>query len=195
MNCNVTLKEIAIKTGYSISTVSKALNDSHEISSLTKEKIIKKASALNYSPNFFARNLKKKKNFIIGVIIPDFKNDFFYNLVNGIAEETSDHNHRVMIYQTCNNPRKEINYINLLSEDIVDGLIVCTSFFLETYLSDNNNYFNILHKNTPFTIVNRKDKENIEVDRSKEFTTKYGKKIVNDLIVRIKQNNIQLKAS
>ncbi len=192
MQNTITLKSLAIKTGFSISTVSKALNDSHEISSQTKEKITKIADALNYTPNFFARNLKSKKNFIIGVIIPDFKNDFFYNLVNGITEETSDNNHRVMVYQTCNNPHKEVNYINLLSEDIIDGLIVCTSFFSEKYLDGNKSYFNISKNNTPFTIVNKK---NIISEETKELTTKYGKTIVNDLIVRIKQNNIQLKAS
>ncbi|WBX70502.1 LacI family DNA-binding transcriptional regulator [Tenacibaculum retecalamus] len=61
MQNTITLKNIALETGFSISTVSKALNDSHEISSVTKEKIIKIATALNYTPNFFARNLKKKK--------------------------------------------------------------------------------------------------------------------------------------
>lgn len=188
----VTLKNIALETGFSISTVSKALNDSHEISTLTKEKIIKIASALNYTPNFFARNLKKKKNFIIGVIIPDFRNDFFYNLVNGITEETSKNSHRVMIYQTCNNPNKEVNYIKLLSEDIIDGLIVCTSFFSEKYLAGNKSYYNISKSNTPFTIINKK---NVVTEDTKELTTNYGKKIVNDLIVRIRQNNVQLKAS
>ncbi|MDO6812124.1 LacI family DNA-binding transcriptional regulator [Tenacibaculum soleae] len=188
----VTLKNIALETGFSISTVSKALNDSHEISTLTKEKIIKIASALNYTPNFFARNLKKKKNFIIGVIIPDFRNDFFYNLVNGITEETSENSHRVMIYQTCNNPNKEVNYIKLLSEDIIDGLIVCTSFFSEKYLAGNKSYYNISKSNTPFTIINKK---NVVTEDTKELTTNYGKKIVNDLIVRIRQNNVQLKAS
>ncbi|WP_422091668.1 LacI family DNA-binding transcriptional regulator [Tenacibaculum ovolyticum] len=195
MQNTITLKNIAIEAGYSISTVSKALNDSHEISNITKEKIRKIASSLNYIPNFFARNLKSKKNFIIGVIIPDFKNEFFYNLVNGITEETSDNSHRVMVYQTCNSPRKEINYINLLSEDIIDGLIVCTSFYSEKYLDDNKNYFNFSQKNTPFTIVNKKNKESIMTEKAKEYAVKYGKTLVNDLIVRIKQNNIQLKAS
>lgn len=192
MNCNVTLKEIALKTGFSISTVSKALNDSHEISSLTKERITKIASALNYRPNFFARNLKNKKNFIIGVIIPDFKNDFYYDLVNGITEETSENGHRVMVYQTCNNQHKEINYINLLSEDIIDGLIICTSFLSEKYLDNNKSYLKISQENTPFTIVNKKN----NIAHKKEAdATQYGVSLVNDLIGRIKQNHVQLKAS
>ncbi|WBX72498.1 hypothetical protein PG912_09510 [Tenacibaculum retecalamus] len=124
--------------------------------------------------------------------MPDFRNDFFYNLVNGITEETSENSHRVMIYQTCNNPNKEVNYIKLLSEDIIDGLIVCTSFFSEKYLDGNKSYYNISKSNTPFTIVNKK---NVITEDTIEFTTKYGKKIVNDLIVRIRQNNVQLKAS
>lgn len=61
MKTNVTLKEIAIKTGFSISTVSKALNNSYEISNVTKKSINDVAKSLCYKPNFFAKNLKKKK--------------------------------------------------------------------------------------------------------------------------------------
>lgn len=72
---------------------------------------------------------------------------------------------------------------------------MCTSFYSEKYLDDNKNYFNFSQKNTPFTIVNKKNKENIMSEKAKEYAVKYGKTLVNDLIVRIKQNNTQLKAS
>ncbi|MGB6152111.1 MAG: LacI family DNA-binding transcriptional regulator [Pricia sp.] len=55
---NTTLKELATRLGYSISTVSRALNDHPDISSDTKEKVKKLANQLHYSPNLFAKGFR-----------------------------------------------------------------------------------------------------------------------------------------
>lgn len=181
MKSNVTLKEIAIKTGFSISTVSKALNNSYEISNVTKKNINDVAKSLCYKPNFFAKNLKKRKNYIIGVIVPNFKDDFIYNFINAIIEETSSKEHRVMLYQTCNSLQRESKYIKLLSDDLIDGLIVYTH---NTLITDYTKQL----KGTLFTIVRKKDNRNesglLKANQIEGLTL--GKKVINDLIFRIK---------
>ena len=77
MKAKATLKQIALEFGVSISTVSKALSDSPEISEATKIKIQEYAALQNYKPNSIAKNLKNQRTNIIGVIIPNILNPFF----------------------------------------------------------------------------------------------------------------------
>ncbi len=62
----VTIKDVAKASGYSISTVSYALNDSGNIPQSTKDKIWAVAKKMKYYPNAAARNLKNKKTYNIG---------------------------------------------------------------------------------------------------------------------------------
>ena len=77
MKAKATLKQIAKELNVSVSTVSKALNDSPEISELTKVKIKEYAKLKNYKPNVIGLNLKNRKTKTIGVIIPNILNSFF----------------------------------------------------------------------------------------------------------------------
>ena len=78
MKQKITIKQIAQALGVSISTVSKALNDSHEISVKTKQKIQEFAKANNYKPNTNAVNLKNRSSKTIGIIIPNMLNHFLH---------------------------------------------------------------------------------------------------------------------
>ncbi len=81
----VTLKHIATILNLSVSTVSKALSNSPEISNTTTKRIVKTANILNYKPNVYAAALKSKRSYIIGIILPDLKDEFFLDVLNGIA--------------------------------------------------------------------------------------------------------------
>ncbi|MCH2193651.1 LacI family DNA-binding transcriptional regulator [Kordia sp.] len=108
----------------SVSTVSKALNDSPEISVATKEKVHQVAKSLNYKPNVIASALRNRRSLILGVILPDLKDTFFLESLIGITEESSKNDYKIMVYQSCNDYKKEIAYTKLLSEsNIIDGLI------------------------------------------------------------------------
>jgi len=72
----------------SVSTVSKSLGDSHEISVSTKQRVLELAKKYKYKPNPFASNLRKKKGKQIAVIIPDIVNNFFDLAVYGIESVT-----------------------------------------------------------------------------------------------------------
>lgn len=88
----VTLKDIAIKCGVSISAVSKALNDSHDISTETKQHIQEVAQGLGYRPNFYARTLKTNHSYNIGILFDDDTNNgfghaFFSNIISAFRGE------------------------------------------------------------------------------------------------------------
>jgi LacI family transcriptional regulator len=83
-NSGITIKEIAETLGYSPSTISKALNNAQDISLVTKKKVIETANLYHYKPNFFAKGLRNKKSFILGVILSDLKDTFFLEVLNGL---------------------------------------------------------------------------------------------------------------
>lgn len=177
MQNTVTLKNIAIKVGVSVSTVSKALNDSYEISHDTKRKIIDIAKGLNYKPNFYAKNLKKREKLILGVILPSLKDEFYLNVLTGITEESYRKGHLIMVYQTGDKIEKEIRYMRLLSEDIIDGLI-----YSSTSKEENKHLQKLLKKELlPIEIIQKKfyekDHKIIGVD--------LGKKLVNRIINQV----------
>ena len=85
-----TLKEIAARTGFSISVVSRALNlkpdAATRISKETRQKILKTAESMGYTRNRFAEFLKRGKHPVIGVFIPEWANRLMADLVYGLAE-------------------------------------------------------------------------------------------------------------
>ena len=75
------IKDVAIKAGVSVSTVSRVMNNRGYISQATKDKVFNAMKDLNYQPNEIAKSLFKKKSNIIGLILPDISTPFY-------AEET-----------------------------------------------------------------------------------------------------------
>ena len=77
------LKELAKELNLSISSVSRALRDSKEISVSTKKIVLAKAKELNYHANPFASNLRRQESKTIAVVIPEIANNFFSLAING----------------------------------------------------------------------------------------------------------------
>ncbi|MGC8977324.1 MAG: LacI family DNA-binding transcriptional regulator [Candidatus Ratteibacteria bacterium] len=82
----VKLKDIAKKTGYDISTVSRALRDDPRVKKETKKKIKKVAEELNYIPDISAKILSGGKSGIIGIILPEIKHSFYSEIFEEIDE-------------------------------------------------------------------------------------------------------------
>ncbi len=156
---NIKLKDIASLLGISISTVSKALNDRPDVKTATKAKVIETANSLNFKPNHIASALRSKRSYILGVILPDLKDMFFLDSLIGITEESSKYDYKIMVYQTCNDYKKEIAYTKLLSEcNIIDGLIF--SSVEEALVSTKKEHLNtIIRKGLP--IVHIENRNNI----------------------------------
>lgn len=123
----------------SISTVSKALNDSHEISPATKERIQEAAKLYNYQPNRIAVNLKSGRANTIGVIIPSVQNFFMTQVLRGIESVIADTPYNIIISITNESLEKEVQFVNTLTQGFVDGIIVTVSE--ETFLNREFSHF------------------------------------------------------
>ena len=135
----ITLKGLSSILGVSISTISKALNDSHEISESTKKRIIETARLHNYRPNKIALGLKSGKTNTIAVIIPSVQNSFFARALYGIESVISKTNYSTIICLTKESYTKEVGNFDMLSNGVVDGFIVAVSE--ETQTLNNYSHF------------------------------------------------------
>ncbi|AMC10055.1 LacI family transcriptional regulator [Lutibacter profundi] len=120
----ITLKKIAQDLGFSISTVSRALNDHPDISIKTKEKIKAFASKFNYVPNLFARGFRTHKTNIIGVIVPNISHYFTSTLLKGVLEEAEIHGYKVIISESVNNITKQTEMLQTMNQFGVDGILL-----------------------------------------------------------------------
>ena len=123
----VNIKYLAEKLKLSPSTVSRALNDSYEISQPTKERVIAMAKALNYQPNPFARSLREQKSKTIAVIIPERINNFFSQVIDGIEEITQEFGYHLLVYSTHENVETERKIISYLLNGRVDAIVMSVS--------------------------------------------------------------------
>ena len=82
----VTIKDIAEKTGVSYATVSRTLNHLSGVNAATREKILAAAHEMGYRPNIHARSLKTNKTYSIALIVPDISNPFFADLAFAVNE-------------------------------------------------------------------------------------------------------------
>ena len=105
---SVNLKKLADELKVSVSTVSRALRDSHEISSETKQKVLSLAAKLNYQPNPYASSLRNQKSLTIAVVVPEIANNFFSLAINGIEEIAYLNGYHVLIYLTHDDYNKEV---------------------------------------------------------------------------------------
>lgn len=123
-----TIRDIAVKAGVSITTVSLVLNGKElRIASATKKKIIRIANELNYRPNQLAVGLITKKTNTIGLIVPDISNTFFGELAKGAEKEASSCAYNIILCNTNDNPDKDVEYLNILLDRGVDAVIMVPS--------------------------------------------------------------------
>lgn len=120
----ITIHDIAMEIGVTASTVSRALNNHPRISPATKRKVLEAAKAINYKPNRIAAALRHGKSKLIGIIVPTINRNFFSSIVRGIEEYANARDYKVMISQSYDDYKKEIETIDALLDARVDGIMV-----------------------------------------------------------------------
>jgi LacI family transcriptional regulator len=151
----MTIVEIAKKLGVSPSTVSRALNNSHEISAATRNRINEFVKEINFHRNYQATGLRRGASKTIAVVIPDIANYFFSLALDAIEDIANSHNYHVLIYQTHENHSKEVKIINELQNGRVDGVIISAAGCSDmdfTHIENLNNHIPVVF----FDRVNKK---------------------------------------
>ncbi|GGZ80170.1 LacI family DNA-binding transcriptional regulator [Algibacter mikhailovii] len=167
MKRKITLKQIAKELDVSISTVSKALSNSKEISEDTTQKIQAFAKLYNYRPNNIALSLKNRKTKTIGILIPEIVHHFFSTVIRGIERVANRRGYNVIVGLSNESFTKEIINMELLANGSIDGFILSIS--KETLLKQDYHHFNAtINQGIPIVmfdrVVNEVDCDKVIVD-------------------------------
>lgn len=154
MKSKATLKQIAKELGVSVSTVSKALNDSPEISEPTKIRVQEYAKLKNYKPNVIGLNLKNRSTRTIGVIIPNILNSFFAKVFTGIEKVADEKGYKVITCISNESLEKEIGALEMLSNGTIDGFILSISQEAQK-LQQFGHFKSIINEGTPIVMFDR----------------------------------------
>ncbi len=154
MHRKITLKSIAENLGVSVSTVSKALRNSDEISEALKERIQIYVRETGYRPNHLAVSLQRQKTMTIGVIVPELVHHFFSRVISGAEDYASRFGYKLLISLTNDEWDKERQMTELLTNGYVDGLLV--SVAKQTFEKGHFGHFSdLLERQFPLVFFDR----------------------------------------
>lgn len=154
MKAKITLKDIARELEVSISTVSKALKNSEEISRDTKEKVQAFAKLYNYKPNNIAISLKNKRTKNIGVVIPDIVHHFFTTVIRGIEKYANARGYNVIVCLSEESFDKEVINMEMLANGSIDGFIMSLSSETQQK-EDYNHLIEVTQQGIPVVLFDR----------------------------------------
>ncbi|MDN5286894.1 MAG: LacI family DNA-binding transcriptional regulator [Mucilaginibacter sp.] len=147
----ITIYDIANKLNISAATVSRALNDHPRVSKKTKKLVVKTAADMGYRSNSFASSLRTKNSNIIGLIVPRLNSNFMADAIAGIEKGLSNNHYNLIISQSLETMKKEINNANAMLVNRVDGLLVSLA-----YDTNNIDHFEpFIKRNIPVIFFDR----------------------------------------
>ena len=148
------IKDVAREARVSIATVSRVLNDIDVVNEDTKKKVLDAIQKLGYRPNIVARSLKTQRTKTIGILIPDISSQFYPDIVRGAEDGANIYDYNVILCNSDFDIEKEKEYLKVLKEKMVDGVIYMSSLLNEEILD----LINELDLKT--ILVETRDKEN-----------------------------------
>jgi LacI family repressor for deo operon, udp, cdd, tsx, nupC, and nupG len=123
----VSIRDVSTAAGVSVATVSRALAMPDRVAKATREKVLKIADELGYSPNLLARSLRSQQSRLIVVLVTNIANPVLSRTIRGIEKVARELGYSVLLGDTQNDPQVEASYIGLLAARQVDGVILLSS--------------------------------------------------------------------
>jgi LacI family transcriptional regulator len=148
---DVTIYDLAKDLGLSVATVSRALKNDPSVKPTTKHLIIEHAEKRGYQSNYFARSLRQKKTYTIGVIMHELNSHFMVSVLAGIEKVFSNTTYDIIIAHSAESEKKEKANANNLFHKRIDGLLASLAFDTKD-LDHFEQYFN---KNVPVVYFDR----------------------------------------
>jgi len=145
--------DVARKAGVGIATVSRVLNNSDFVKESTRKQILEVIEKMDYSPNFFARNLVKKTGKTIGLLIPDIINPVFAEMAKGISDKAFNKGYTVYLCNTDSDAKKETEFVKTLLEKHVDSIIFISAE-MSKYDGEFDHYIYLYKRNIPIVFIN-----------------------------------------
>jgi len=125
-----TLKDLAEHLGLSQTTVSRVVSQSPEATRIpeeTQKRVLHAAAALNYQPNVFARGLRQKRSFTIGVIVPEISEGYSTSVLGGIEDALLQEGYFYFVVSHRHHPELLTGYPHLLLARAVEGILAIDS--------------------------------------------------------------------
>ena len=153
------LRDVAKEAQVSISTVSRVLNGAKNVNEQTRLRVENAIKKLKYQPNRVARRLRvnKGQSNLLGVLIPDIRNPFYIDVIQGIESVTAQHAFAFLMSNFSQDPAKEGLYLDIMLSESVDGLIVAPAH------EEDPKIVSIVELGVPVVCIDRALK-NLEVD-------------------------------
>jgi DNA-binding LacI/PurR family transcriptional regulator len=146
-----TIIDIARSIGVSNSTVSRALHGHADISQETRQAVLEMAAQLDYQPNQLAYNLVKSRTNTIGMIVPEFTNSFFPNVIIGAHEILTEAGYNLTIMQSNESYAIEVSNTRAMLANRIDGLLISL-----TQETNNFDHLKVFEKRgIPLVLFNR----------------------------------------
>src|SRR5687768_9142025 len=128
-----TIKEIAKQLNVSVSTVSRALSNHPRIGLRTKTRVQDLAKELDYERNPKAISFKQRRTYVIGVIVPYIREDFFCEAISCMETAALEHDYTILFGQSHDDPEQEKKVVEAMKKQRVDGLIISLSKQTNSY--------------------------------------------------------------
>ena len=145
------LKDVAKLAGVSVSTVSYVINGKKTVRPETYKKIMDAIKEVDYHPNIAARSLKINKTKSIGIVVADFTNIFYIDVLTGIESELAKEGYSAIVSNSRNDPKIEEENLREIVNRNVDGIILLGT--------DGDRYKQIEALSIPVISVDRVDQD------------------------------------
>lgn len=142
---SLTIAEVARDAGVSSQTVSRVINNRPDVAPETRQRVQQVMNRLGYRPSAIARSLASKHTHTLGLITADFSDYFFTQVIAGAEVEARKRGYFFMLGSTERNPQDEPEYIRLLTERHVEGIL----FARPSAEPDHRHLLDLLHDEVP----------------------------------------------
>ena len=152
----VTLSDIAERSGVATMTVSRVVNSSGYVSEDTRQRVLAAVNDMNYRRNGLARNLKRQRTETVGLVLGDLSNPYSTEIANAVRESLSFQGYNLFICISEHSAKEDIAAFESLVDHNVDGIIVVTRSNKE----GDERLTSIANSNLPVVVVGRDFRHN-----------------------------------
>jgi LacI family transcriptional regulator len=129
--------------------VSRVVNNAPGVNAITRQNVERAIAELHYVPNLMAKSLRSKQTQTIALLLTDIANPFWTTIARGVEDAAGQRGYHVILCNSDEDPGKELNYIDILLQRRVDGIILAPS------TDDKKRLLALKRHNVPFVLVDR----------------------------------------
>ena len=148
----MTIHDVAKKANVSISTVSRVINNKHNVREQTKSKVIDAIKELRFFPNAAARSLIHNKTHNLALVISDIANPSYSDLIKGVQFIANQDKYAVFLFDAEEKAEKELNILDMLFEKRIDGIMIAAPRV------SNRKLIEFANRKIPMVLYNRGSK-------------------------------------